>query len=141
MHKNATKCNKTLRKWCKNKHGASKIIDTFETYQILVHAHMFRDLLISERPNTLDNRAVDKRVPPGVLHPTYRADRGFCHVSPKSDLTRRERVLSQSPTENMHLSWNLNRQESFPCITFPGRVRACRPALQPVLLALLCVHQ
>jgi hypothetical protein len=33
MHKNATKCNETLSKWCKNKHGASKIIDTFETYQ------------------------------------------------------------------------------------------------------------
>jgi hypothetical protein len=33
MHKSATKCNKTLGKWCKNKHGASKIIDTFETYQ------------------------------------------------------------------------------------------------------------
>jgi hypothetical protein len=33
MHKNATKCNKTQRKWCVNKHGASKIIDTFETYQ------------------------------------------------------------------------------------------------------------
>jgi hypothetical protein len=32
MHKNATKCNKILSKWCKNKHGASKIIDTFETY-------------------------------------------------------------------------------------------------------------
>jgi hypothetical protein len=27
------KCNKTLGKWCKNKHGASKIIDTLETYQ------------------------------------------------------------------------------------------------------------
>jgi hypothetical protein len=27
------KCNKTQSKWCKNKHGASKIIDTFETYQ------------------------------------------------------------------------------------------------------------
>jgi hypothetical protein len=27
------KCNKTQCKWCKNKHGASKIIDTFETYQ------------------------------------------------------------------------------------------------------------
>jgi hypothetical protein len=26
------KCNETLGKWCKNKHGASKIIDTFETY-------------------------------------------------------------------------------------------------------------
>jgi hypothetical protein len=32
MHKNATKCNKTQRKWCINKHGASKIIDMFETY-------------------------------------------------------------------------------------------------------------
>jgi hypothetical protein len=35
MHKNATKCNETLRKWCKNKRGASKIIDTFETYHPL----------------------------------------------------------------------------------------------------------
>jgi hypothetical protein len=33
MHKSATKCNETQGKWCKNKHGASKIIDTFETYQ------------------------------------------------------------------------------------------------------------
>jgi hypothetical protein len=33
MHKNAMKCNETLNKWCKNKHGASKIMDTFETYQ------------------------------------------------------------------------------------------------------------
>jgi hypothetical protein len=32
MHKNTMKCNETLSKWCKNKHGASKIIDTFETY-------------------------------------------------------------------------------------------------------------
>jgi hypothetical protein len=32
MHKNATKCNKTQSKWCINKHRASKIIDTFETY-------------------------------------------------------------------------------------------------------------
>jgi hypothetical protein len=33
MHKSVTKCNETIGKWCKNKHGASKIIDTFETYQ------------------------------------------------------------------------------------------------------------
>jgi hypothetical protein len=32
MHKNTMKCNKTQSKWCINKHGASKIIDTFETY-------------------------------------------------------------------------------------------------------------
>jgi hypothetical protein len=29
---NATKCNETQGKWCKNKHGASKIIDSFDTY-------------------------------------------------------------------------------------------------------------
>jgi hypothetical protein len=33
MHKSATKCNEILGKWCKNKHGASKIMDTLETYQ------------------------------------------------------------------------------------------------------------
>jgi hypothetical protein len=33
MHKSAMKCNETIGKWCKNKHGASKIIDTLETYQ------------------------------------------------------------------------------------------------------------
>jgi hypothetical protein len=39
MHKNATKCNKTLSKWCKKKHGASKIMDTFETYQWTEEIH------------------------------------------------------------------------------------------------------
>jgi hypothetical protein len=34
MHKNAMKCNETLSKWCKNKHGASKIIDMLETYHL-----------------------------------------------------------------------------------------------------------
>jgi hypothetical protein len=33
MHKSATKCNEIIGKWCKNKHGASKIINTLETYQ------------------------------------------------------------------------------------------------------------
>jgi hypothetical protein len=32
VHKSATKRNETVGKWCKNKHGASKIIDTLETY-------------------------------------------------------------------------------------------------------------
>jgi hypothetical protein len=36
MHKSATKCNERLVKWCKNKHGASKIIDTLETYQVSI---------------------------------------------------------------------------------------------------------
>jgi hypothetical protein len=33
MYKNAMKYNETVGKWCINKHGASKIIDTLETYQ------------------------------------------------------------------------------------------------------------
>jgi hypothetical protein len=37
MYKNATKCNETIGKWCKNKHGASKIIDTFETYHLALN--------------------------------------------------------------------------------------------------------
>jgi hypothetical protein len=44
MHKNATKCDKTLSKWCKNKPGASKIIDTFETYLLDLDSN-FVDLL------------------------------------------------------------------------------------------------
>jgi hypothetical protein len=36
MHKSATKCKETVGKWCKNKHGASKIIDTLEIYQLLL---------------------------------------------------------------------------------------------------------
>jgi hypothetical protein len=47
MHKNATKCNETLSKWCKNKHGASKIIDTLETYQYATIAMIYFTLLPS----------------------------------------------------------------------------------------------
>jgi hypothetical protein len=58
MHKNATKCNETLSKWYKNKHGASKIMDTLETYQQLLsqlwhaeppsHDHIYRPAHITE---------------------------------------------------------------------------------------------
>jgi hypothetical protein len=41
MHKSATKCNKTIGKWCKNKHEASKIIDTFVTYQVDPEYHIY----------------------------------------------------------------------------------------------------
>jgi hypothetical protein len=49
MHKNATKCNETLSKWCENKHGASKIIDTFETYHLLAEIL----LRLIPKPSTL----------------------------------------------------------------------------------------
>jgi hypothetical protein len=55
MHKNATKCNETLSKWCKNKHGASKIIDTLETYHLPTE---FDSSLVSifARLNTLETQ-------------------------------------------------------------------------------------
>jgi hypothetical protein len=44
------KCNKTQGKWCKNKHGASKIIDTFETYQgCVLMTHKYRGSQQSSR--------------------------------------------------------------------------------------------
>jgi hypothetical protein len=60
MHKNAMKCNETLSKWCKNKHGASKIIDTLETYQLslgmLMHEKFMHELfsLLMHIPTYLD---------------------------------------------------------------------------------------
>jgi hypothetical protein len=48
MHKNATKCNKTLSKWCKNKYGASKIIDTFGTYQLSILQYADDTILFME---------------------------------------------------------------------------------------------
>jgi hypothetical protein len=51
MHKSATKCNETICKWCKNKHGASKIIDTLEMYHPL--CLIFRLRLVSGKIGTL----------------------------------------------------------------------------------------
>jgi hypothetical protein len=51
MYKSTTKCNETLGKWCKNKHGASKIVDTFETYQPLVHIGPILELLRGDDEN------------------------------------------------------------------------------------------
>jgi hypothetical protein len=61
MHKSATKCNETLGKWCINKHGASKIIDTFETY----HWSIIKNLA----ENFSNERAVN-----GFISGLYRSD-------------------------------------------------------------------
>jgi hypothetical protein len=50
MHKSATKYNETLGKWCKNKHGASKIIDTFETYHLPLRPPPVGRLALLRRP-------------------------------------------------------------------------------------------
>jgi hypothetical protein len=65
MHKSATKCNETIGKWCKNKHGASKIIDTLETYHRaeqdwppLLEPPSLLDLL-PHQPKVLDLRGIE----------------------------------------------------------------------------------
>jgi hypothetical protein len=55
MHKSATKCNETIGKWCKNKHGASKIINTLETY------HIATMRVIEELQNDLKNEIIRKQ--------------------------------------------------------------------------------
>jgi hypothetical protein len=59
MHKSATKCNETVGKWCKSKHGASKIIDTLETYQLAVVGHgWWARNIVSNGPIVIDVRDI-----------------------------------------------------------------------------------
>jgi hypothetical protein len=50
MHKSATKCNETVGKWCINKHGASKIMDTLETYHLTPQLEKEEEDFVQETP-------------------------------------------------------------------------------------------
>jgi hypothetical protein len=50
MHKNATKCKQKTKQLVKNKHGASKNIDTFATYHLPTTAHLGRDTWADPTP-------------------------------------------------------------------------------------------
>jgi hypothetical protein len=69
MYKNATKCNETIGKWCKNKHGASKIIDTFETYHGAASPWSQSSMKEVQVGEYL--LALDYHTPPIVLHRQY----------------------------------------------------------------------
>jgi hypothetical protein len=71
MHKSATKCNETIGKWCKNKHGASKIIDTFETYHIFT-SH--RAAASQVRPTAYPDPVTDAKA---TTHPSFSSTLGF----------------------------------------------------------------
>jgi hypothetical protein len=62
MHKSATKCNETVGKWCKNKHGASKIIDTLEMYHFSwgfqLAGHLLHQLHANKFSGTIHHRAI-----------------------------------------------------------------------------------
>jgi hypothetical protein len=72
MYKNATKCNETIGKWCKNKHGASKIIDTFETYHDLSFNNINRWYPTKLSIKVHASRAgVPRKLPPARVSRTY----------------------------------------------------------------------
>jgi hypothetical protein len=68
MHKSATKCNETVGKWCKNKHGESKIIDTLETYHSAIGSIMYA--MLCTRPDVSNALSLTSRYQsdPGVEH-------------------------------------------------------------------------
>jgi hypothetical protein len=87
LHKNATKCNETQGKWCKNEHGASKIMDTLEMYQL--SAKGFGRLLLSivaladcSCENSAISRKVKHKEPDGGSHnPTQEIFSKCCFLS------------------------------------------------------------
>jgi hypothetical protein len=83
MHKNATKCNETLSKWCKNKHGASKIIDTFETYQALQMRPVQYGWMypVERRLGYLKSTVRSKSRPEGSIAEEYILDECLHHCS------------------------------------------------------------
>jgi hypothetical protein len=102
MHKSATKCNETIGKWCKNKHGASKIIDTLETYHLPPGRSQFP---LSLESSTSRPRAAP---PPALLPqppapPSLSAPSGFTRaagqppVPPASQPRRRATARSHRP--------------------------------------------
>jgi hypothetical protein len=88
MHKSATKCNETICKWCKNKHGASKIIDTLETYHSSPRT-INLGFLTEEKTLLLYSSYLPLRVPNGLViyHASVRgldADAAAAHREPSS---------------------------------------------------------
>jgi hypothetical protein len=63
MYKNTTKYNKTQSKWCIKKHGASKIIDMFETY----HKPPPSPPRDRENPGALPGTLPERGIPVGGL--------------------------------------------------------------------------
>jgi hypothetical protein len=81
------KCNETLSKWCKNKLGASKIMDTLETY----HAPYLSHRVHVPGTGTWASSGSDTRTQGGFAVCCARGDMGA--VRNRRALARSHRVL------------------------------------------------
>jgi hypothetical protein len=115
MRKSATMCNETIGKWCKNKHGASKIIDTFETYHASTPLPRLSFRWHSSR------RATTSSLPLPLLYPVL--------ISlPRSSCTHSLHICSPSVRvacclrRQLLRQWRLNGGASV--VPTPGSVRA-----------------
>jgi hypothetical protein len=90
MHKSAMKCNETVGKWCKNKHGASKIIDTFETYQSFGGSI---SLEVQGEPKELSSHSHHKELQ--VASTSGRDDCSISSTSPTCDLSQGNDIVSE----------------------------------------------
>jgi hypothetical protein len=120
MHKNATKCNETLSKWCKNKHGASKMMDTLETYHPLI-------LVIDDPP---PRRPQPPRLPPTsswaerLQHGQNRAEAG---ASSMATIANHSTTGAHSPPP---FSMGTTATLAQPSATSSSRTRPLCPALR-----------
>jgi hypothetical protein len=64
-----------------------------------------------------------------------------CHVSPTADITRGQRVLSQSPEEDSKLWRYLHYPKALPCLPLLVCSRPCTPSFQPILPLVFCKNQ
>jgi hypothetical protein len=108
MHKSATKCNETICKWCKNKHGASKIIDMFETYHAS-HTNPRRNRRHGSRYKNLeysDRQSISKNLDSSFL--TVNEQGNIIPKTPKAALVAAQAYLfttrpsPRDPREHMH---------------------------------------
>jgi hypothetical protein len=123
MHKSATKCNKTLSKWCKNKHGASKFMDTFETYQVTpflfpsstlpFHTHSgdaSPPLAQAKHPSRAGQRQ-------GVVSEQERGERGIIAAQDRPQWRLQGELASKGTTE---LDGNGQRRSRSRCTSTPA---------------------
>jgi hypothetical protein len=109
MHKSATKCNETIGKWCKNKHGASKIIDTLETYHTFTCFYSAAERRVHPQPKRLGTGSFSSHVSSPLQieidHDDHAIKLSSTVCTPSSSsLPRKATGASPEPTPEPHVT-------------------------------------